>query len=154
LQQQALQDLAASDSVRRSKLLRHLARHRPQVLLLQQRHLNIAKLQENTLSIVTAKLILLCRVAAVLLAASQRLGSAGGSRLRTGVVPSTASREAAYGVALTHEISVDNRPVTQQGNNAHCQCDDSTIYNLQQSLLCSVHALYSGRQQTSELQEK
>lgn len=48
--------------------------------------------------------------------ASQRgmLGSAAG-RLRTGAVPSTASREAAYGVALMQEVNIDNRPVTQQG---------------------------------------
>ncbi|KAG5180491.1 intraflagellar transport protein 74 [Tribonema minus] len=38
-----------------------------------------------------------------------------GMRMRTGAAPPTASREAAYGVALTHEVNVDNRPVTQQG---------------------------------------
>ncbi|CAN0164724.1 unnamed protein product [Phaeothamnion confervicola] len=53
-----------------------------------------------------------------------RIGTAGSGRLATarpmsgrmgGQVPSTPSREAAYGVALSQEVRISDRPVTQQG---------------------------------------
>ncbi|CAN0521938.1 unnamed protein product [Ectocarpus sp. 12 AP-2014] len=46
--------------------------------------------------------------------AGQRGGRPMSGRMRTGQVTAGPSREAAYGVALSQEVKVTDRPVTQQ----------------------------------------
>eukprot|EP00953_Heterococcus_sp_UTEX-ZZ885_P022383 12391-Heterococcus_DN1.PRE.2 len=116
------QDLAASDSVRRSKLLSHLARHRLQVLLLQQRNFNKVKLQENTLSIVTAKLISVVPCCCCL-ACSE-------SALRLCRRQQTAHRSCA--------LHCQQGSSLWRGSNTRDQCRQQTCN------AASVHALYSG----------
>ncbi|CAM9166558.1 unnamed protein product [Chrysoparadoxa australica] len=45
----------------------------------------------------------------------QRMLGTSSGRMRTGQVPSTPSREAAMGIALSADLKVSERPVTQQG---------------------------------------
>lgn len=50
----------------------------------------------------------------LMLTAGQRGGRPMSGRMRTGQVTAGPSREAAYGVALSQEVKVTDRPVTQQ----------------------------------------
>ena len=84
--------------------------------------------------------------------AGQRGGRPMSGRMRTGQVTAGPSREAAYGVALSQEVKVTDRPVTQQvgrcGITSSFQAFSSVSTKLLVSVLlcvCVQHASHSLR---------